>query len=334
MKHHSLLAKAPGNLCLIVLGMFFASLAAVIPLRDVSAAEEYPAREIRVVVPYNPGGAVDIGTRIFADKVEKALGVPMVIVNNAAGGGAVGTLSVSQAKPDGYTVLATTTGLLILKPLMTPELTYRHTDFAPVCRAYLIPAGIWVKGDAPWKNLKELVDHAKKNPGTLRAAGGPAGSFLSVLINMFKTEAGINIAIIPTGGGTAQSAAVMGGHAELCMDPIASDVNFLRAGRMRCLVASHKIPEFPSIKTFSEEGYPGVSLEEWLGFYAPKGLPKPLLTKLTKAFEKVSTDASLVEQMGKLFILPAYLDPDETGRALESCRETTLKGLKQAGLIK
>ena len=103
---------------------------------------------------------------------------------------------------------------------------------------------------------------------------------------------------------------------------------------MRCLVASHKIPEFPSIKTFREEGYPGVSLEEWLGFHAPKGLPNPILTKLTKAFEKASSDPGLLEQMGKLFILPAYLDPDQTVRALESCRETTLKGLKQAGLIK
>ena len=77
-----------------------------------------------------------------------------------------------------------------------------------------------------------------------------------------------------------------------------------------------------------------MSLEEWLGFYAPKGLPKSILTKLTKAFEKASNDPALLEQMGKLYILPAYLDPDQTARALESCRETTLKGLKQAGLIK
>jgi len=334
MNYPSIFTKTSRNPFVILLISFLVSFATTEYFKDVSGAEEFPSREIRLVVPYGPGGAVDIGSRLFADKVEKILGVPVVVVNNNAGGGAVGTLSVSQAKPDGYMLLATTTGLLVLKPMMTPELSYRYTDFTPICRTYDIPAALWVKNEAPWKNLKELVDYGKKNPGTLRASGGPAGSFLSVLINMFRTEAGIDIAIIPTTGGTAQSAALMGGHAELCMDPIASSISFLRAGRVRVLASTHKIKEFPAIRTFAEEGLPGINLQEWHGIYGPKGLPKAIVTKLTKAFEKASSDPSMLEQMGKLYMLPAYQDSDETYKTLESARESIYNSLKQSGLIK
>jgi tripartite-type tricarboxylate transporter receptor subunit TctC len=334
MRRACTLARAVRNPWVILSLSLLVGLVTTVPSSNHAWAQEFPSREIRLIVPYSPGGAVDMGTRLFADKVEKILGVPVVVVNNNAGGGAVGTLSVMQAKPDGYMLLATTTGLLVLKPMLVPDLAYRYTDFIPISRTYDIPAALWVKNDSPWKDVKELIDYGKKNPGKLRASGGPAGSFLSVLLSMFKTEAGIDLAVIPTTGGTTQSAALMGGHVELCMDPIASSVNFLRAGRVRALASTHRIKEFPEIQTFAEVGLPGVSLKEWHGIYGPKGLPKEVVTKLAKAFEKASTDPSLLEQMGKLHILPAYQDSEETSKTLKSVQESIYNSLKQAGLIK
>jgi tripartite-type tricarboxylate transporter receptor subunit TctC len=297
-------------------------------------AQEFPSREIRLMVPYGPGGGVDIVARIYAEKVEKVLGVPVVIVNNAAGGGAVTTLTVAQAKPDGYTLLAATTGPLIMKPLLTPEIRYRYSDFTAVCQTVVMPVALWVQADAPWKSLKDLVDHGKKNPGKLRASVGQAGGFMEVLLNLFETEAGIDITDIPTTGGAKTSAALLGGHAELCMDAISTNINFLRGGRLRALVCTHKVAEYPQIKTFEEEGYSGVSLKLWHGVLAPKGLPKPILAKLAAAYQKASLDPSLKEQLGKLHILPDYRDPDESAKTIQRENEIILKVLRQSGLVK
>ena len=197
-----------------------------------------------------------------------------------------------------------------------------------------MPVAIFAQNDAPWKSLKELIDDAKKNPGKIRASVATGGGFMEVLLNLFKAEAGVNITDIPTKGGISQSAALLGGHAELCVDTIVNNVSFLRAGRLRALVSTHKISEFPVVKTFEEEGYPGVSLKLWHGFYGPKGLPKPILTKLTQTLEKAINDPALAEQLGKQYMLPDYRGPEETSKLINIEREVTLKILKQSGMVK
>lgn len=298
------------------------------------AAEEFPSKEIKLVVAYPPGGGVDIVARFFADKVEKILGVPVMVVNTAAGGGTVGALSVVQAKPDGYTLLAGPTGLLITRKILTPELPYRHTDFTPVCGTIVMPMAIFVRNELPWKSLKELVDYAKKNPGKLRVSIAAPGSFLDVMANLFKSEAGIDMTVVPTIGGATVTATLLGGHVELSMETVTPGINYVKAGRLRALVSTHKLPDFPMLKTFEEEGYPGVSLKMWHGIFAPKGLPNPILTKLTKAFKKACDDPSLQEQLGKEYILPDYRDPEEASKRIENEYEITFKILKQAGIVK
>ncbi|MEI9479107.1 MAG: tripartite tricarboxylate transporter substrate binding protein [Deltaproteobacteria bacterium] len=302
--------------------------------RDVSWAQEFPSREIRLIIPYGAGGAIDNATRIFANRSEKILGVPVVVINNAAGGGAAGALSVSQAKPDGYTLLAGTSGVLILKPILTPDVRFRHTDFSPICRTIGIPTALWVTNEAPWKTLKDLVDYAKGNPGKLRVTVGQAGTLIDVLANLFKAEAGIDITNIPTTAGAAQTAALLGGHSELSIGSVSQGISFLKAGRLRALASTHKVPGFPMIKTFEEEGYPGVTMKEWVGIFSPKGISNPVLTKLTKAFEMACNDPSMREQLEKLYTLPEYLGPEETSKSLDRGHELALKILKQSGMVK
>jgi tripartite-type tricarboxylate transporter receptor subunit TctC len=241
---------------------------------------------------------------------------------------------VSQAKADGYTLLAGTSGVLILKPILTPDVRFRHTDFSPICRTIGIPTALWVTNEAPWKTLKELVDYAKVNPGKLRVTVGQAGTLIDVLVNLFKTEAGIDMTNIPTTAGTAQTAALLGGHSELCMASIAQSISFIKAGRLRVLACTHKIPGFPMIKTFEEEGYPGVTLKEWVGIFSPKGLPGPVQARLSKAFETACKDPSLQEQLMKIYTLPEYQGPEDTARTLQSGYELAAKVLKQSGMPK
>lgn len=297
-------------------------------------AEEYPSREIKFVVPMAPGGGVDIPARLFADKVAKILGVPVTVVNNTAGGGVAGALSVLQAKPDGYTLLYTPTGTIITKELLTPDLPYKHTDFTAVCQVVGMPVAIFVNADAPWKNLQELVAYGKKNPGKLRFSVATAGGFIQMLTQLFVSAAGMEVTDIPTKGGVSQIAALMGGHAEVCTDAFATDVSFLRAGKLRALVSTHKISDFPGLKTFEEEGYPQVNLKLWHGIFGAKALPAAVVTKLAGAMEKAMGDLGLKEQLAKLYIIPEYRGPAAAAKLVAGEWETTGQILRKSGMIK
>lgn len=318
----------------ILLNLFVVGAVMYRSIADIAWAEEFPSREIKVIVSQAPGGAADIIARIFADKVGKILGVPVLVVNNTAGGGVAGALSVIQAKPDGYTIYYTSPGTIVTKELLTPNLPYRHTDFTSICLLIVAPMAIFVRQDAPWKSLNELVDYGKKNPGQLRVSVAAGGGVIQTLTDLFMSTAGIEMTTIPTKGGASQSAALMGGHAELSTDAVASAVNFLRAGRIRALVSTHKVPGFPMIKTFADEGYSEVTLRMSHGIFGSKALPKLIVAKLTEAFQKASSDPSLREQLGQLLIIPDYRNPEETARLLVSEREVTTSMLKKSGLIK
>jgi tripartite-type tricarboxylate transporter receptor subunit TctC len=333
MNNRSFRVRVSGKVLFVVSILSVMGLLLSGSIQDVSWAQDFPSREIKLIIPYAAGGAIDNATRIFANRSEKILGVPLAVINNAAGGGAAGALAVSQAKPDGYTLLAGTSGVLILKPILTPDVRFRHTDFTPICRTIGIPTALWVMNDAPWKNLKEMVDYAKANPGKLRVTVGQAGTLIDVLVNLFKAEAGIDLTNIPTTAGAAQTAALLGGHSELAVGSVSQGVSFLKAGRLRALASTHKIPGFPMVKTFEEEGYPGVTMKEWVGMFAPKGIPSLVVTKLTKAFETACNDPSVREQLEKLYTLPEYQGPEETSKSLNSGYDVALKILKQSGMV-
>ena len=169
----SFFPKTPRKTVCIVATLFFVLvLDKEIPGRVSWGAEEFPSREVKLVVPYAAGGAIDSAIRILANKTEKILGGPIVIINNTAGGGAAGALTVAQAKPDGHTLLVGTSGVLILKPLMTPEVRFRPTDFSPICRAVVTPLALLVTNEAPWKTVKELVELRKREPREIEGHRG------------------------------------------------------------------------------------------------------------------------------------------------------------------
>lgn len=258
----------------------------------------YPNRQIEVIIPYDPGGSIDMMARIYIGAVKDVLKVPMVAVNKPGAGGTIGTTYVANAKQDGYTIGASSIGPLIIVPNVETKLPYKWSEMTMVCKTMNFPVGIFVRADAPWKNLKELIDYAKENPGKLRAAiGGPVGLNAFVL-EAFKIQAGgLNIISIPGKGGAAMATALIGGHVELASDPVASEINLLRAGRVRVLAISDKFPGFPQLPTFEEAGLPGVNLSAWAAIIAPQGLPRSIRDRLSAAFEQAAKDKKVIDRL-------------------------------------
>ena len=280
--------------------MFVLTVLLAFPLSALQA-QEFPTKPIELVIPFGPGGSHDLTARAVASVAHQYLGQPLLVVLKPGGGGAVGSQQVIRAKPDGYTLLfggsgPNTTFALVQKAPVGPE------HFTPVARINYSAPFLAVKADAPWKTLRDLVDHAKKNPGRLNFANtGPWGA-ADLPMRMLAKAAGIEYNNIPHDGGGPSLLAVLGGHADATFGFTAQLTPQIAAGKMRVLgvmdVKRH--PDFPNVPTMKEEGY-DVVFTMWRSVLAPKGTPQPILDKLEGAFQRLSEDRSfkaLIKSLG------------------------------------
>ncbi len=300
-------------------------------------AEEkgYPSRQVEFVIPYDPGGSIDMESRIYVEAIKNILKVPVVPTNKPGAGGSIGTTYITNAKPDGYTIGAASFGSLVISPIVEPKLPYKRSELTVVCKTVNFPIGLFVRADAPWKTLKELVAYAKANPDKIRAAvGGPTGA-PALMLESFKIQAGgLQIINIPSKGGASMATALLGGHVEICSDPVASEVSLLKAGRVRALAVSDKVPGLPQLPTFEEAGVPGIAVSSWAGVVAPKGLPKPVLDKLAAAFESAAKSPALIEQLHREAMNADFMGPDAFVKRLEKEDALIREIARKVGLIK
>jgi tripartite-type tricarboxylate transporter receptor subunit TctC len=194
------------GLVLIALGLFFG----VPPIQ----AQPYPDHTIQVVIPGAPGDALDLAGRVAIEELEKILKVPVVVINKPGGGASVGTDFVAKAKKDGYTLLYSNSSGLVYNPAFSPEETPYQTlrDFDPLALHVTFPDGIWVRTDSPWKNLAEVVEYSKKNPGKFRCGTLGVGSINHFRIEIVKSVTGADITMIPFKGAMPALTALLGGH--------------------------------------------------------------------------------------------------------------------------
>jgi tripartite-type tricarboxylate transporter receptor subunit TctC len=274
-----------------------ALLAAALP----APAQEFPTKPIELIIPFGPGGSHDLTARAVASVAQPYLGQPLLVVLKPGGGGAVGSQHVIRAKPDGYTLLfggtgPNTTFALVQKAPVGPD------QFAPVARINYSAPIIGVKADAPWKSLREMVEHAKKNPGKVNFANsGPWGA-ADLPMRLIGKAAGFEYNNIPHDGGGPAMLAVLGGHADATFGFTAQFVPQIMARKMRALaitdVKRHR--DLPDVPTVKEEGY-DVVFTMWRAVLAPKGTPPAILDKLEGAFKKLSQDRSfqaLIKSLG------------------------------------
>jgi tripartite-type tricarboxylate transporter receptor subunit TctC len=274
---------------------------ALIVVPAAASAQEFPTKPIELVIPFGPGGSHDLTARAVASVAHQYLGQPLLVVLKPGGGGAVGSQHVIRSKPDGYTLLfggsgPNTTFALVQKAPVGPD------QFTPVARINYSAPLLAVRSDAPWKSLRELVDHAKKNPGKLNFANsGPWGA-ADLPMRMLAKAAGFEYNNIPHDGGGPSMLAVLGGHADATFGFTAQLVPQIAAGKMRVLAVTDvkRHPDLPNVPTVKEEGY-DVVFTMWRSVLAPKGTPQAILDKLETAFKKLSEDRSfkaLIKSLG------------------------------------
>ena len=301
------------------------------------AQDKYPSRPIEMVVPFAAGGSADVAARAYSDDLAKALKVPVNVVNRAGGTGIQGVTYVIKGKKDGYTILGTTDTPLIIMPAISKEVAYDPLkDVIPIGYFGFAPSVFAVRADSPFKTLKELIEHARQNPGKLKNGAGGLGteSYFNLEILCFKEK--IKITSIPFSSGGEAMPALLGGHVDMSSNTLATLGAQLRAGKLRGLaIASKKRhPDYPDVPTTSELGYPDVNFSVWMAVFAPTGVPQQVVDVLVPAVEKVLNNPDVVQRGTKLGIEVDYMGPEELRKHMESQIKIVEKVARDANIPK
>jgi len=248
-----------------------------------AAAQNYPSRLIRIVVPFTPGGPQDVNARLIGQKLTEAWGQPVVIENRAAAGGIVATEYVSKASPDGYTLLMGNPTPLTIAPSLYDKLGYEPLrQFAPVILVTQTASVFVVHPGVPAKNIKELVTLAKARPGQLIYGTSGIGSTGHLTIELFSTLTGIKMTHVPYKGASQAISDMIAGQIDLRMFPIPVTIPLVKDQRVRPLGVTSltRFVLLPEVPTIAEQGLPGFESTNWNGILAPAGTPREIVIKL------------------------------------------------------
>jgi len=321
----------------VVLAVVFALVfAAPVVLHDMAGGADFPSREIELIVSFPAGGPADTAARIIAPKLSAILKVPVVVVNKTGGGGAVGADYVAKAKPDGYTVYASTNSVLTISPHLVRNLPYKLSDFTPL-GAYGVDLGvITVRGGGPAKTLEEFVEYAKKNPGKLSYGSAGFGTVSFFTMEMFKLAYGLDLAHVPFQGTGPVKNAIMGGHVNVATSGFGSLAPLIKSGDLVALVTTspRRVAAFPSVPTMVEKGFPDASLNIWLGLYVPAKTPKPVVDVLVKALAEAARDPAIAAAIEKAGMQVDYRDPAETQKLLDTEGANVSRVIEKLGIGK
>ncbi len=291
---------------LLMLGLF-----ALAP--SVSFAAGYPDHNIQLIIPYVAGATGDITARMLVEELEKNLGGAKIIPNNKPGAGTVlGAETAIRAKKDGYTLFYGGASPFVYAPIANPDVVHYDPakDVEPLGFHYFFPTVVGVRADAPWKNFKEFVDYAKKNPGKIRITSIGVGSSTHFAIEMLQSITGIQLTHVPFEGGESVITAVLGGHVEATLDGYGKLKPHVEAGRMRILLIDPKKPDQPQIPTLKELGYKQGIPATWFAVWAPAGIPEEARKVLVPAVEKaVKATRPRIDALGSIC---EYKSPAET----------------------
>ena len=292
-------------------------------------AQSYPTRQVELMVAYPPGGSTDVGARIVASIAEKMLGQPIVVVNKGGAGGQVGWTDMARRKPDGYFlgyINLPATNTVVLDP--ERKATFDIDAFVPIINQVLDPGVIWVRADSPYKSLKDLVDAAKKSPGTIRTAttGILSDDHLAILM-MEEAAPGAKFRLVHLEGGAAQMKEILGGNVDVAFDNVGSIVPRVKSGEVRALAVldSERSKFLPDVATAKELGYPSVISSSTRGIAGPKGIPEPIVKQLAAVFSKAMEHPDHVQKMEAAGLAVKIMTGEEYARYY---RETHAKAKK------
>jgi tripartite-type tricarboxylate transporter receptor subunit TctC len=280
-----------------------------------AGAQTYPQRVVRIVNPFPPGGSVDTMARILAQKLTDSLGQQVIVENRAGAGGNTGAESVAKAEPDGYTLLFTAPGPLVVnQTLFTKGLPYDPAkDFAPIALFATAPIVLMVHPSVPTSNVQELIALAKKEPGKIHFASAGPGSTNHLSGELFKSMAKIEITHVPYRGAGPAMNDLVGGHVQMFFDLLPASLQQINGGKVRALAnAGAKRPvALPNLPTVGEQGLAGFDASSWFGLVAPARTPAPIIARLAEETEKILNTPEMIAKIHELGCEPGTVFRDK-----------------------
>jgi tripartite-type tricarboxylate transporter receptor subunit TctC len=310
----------------------FCALAA---LPGAALAQAWPAKPIRLMVPFPPGGSTDIVARIVAQRLSERLGQSIVIENRGGAGGTIGTALIAKSPADGYNLTVASTSTHVVAPSVYVKLDYDPVkDFAPVSLMAVSPYLLVVTPSVPAKTLQEFIALAKRQPGKLNYASAGVGSTTHLSMEMLKSVSGTFMLHIPYNGNGPAGTAVIGGQVDALFGSLPALLPHAKSGRARALAVGtpKRSPSLPDVPTVAESGYPGFDASLWLAIMAPAGTPQPILERLNREIIAVVGTAETREALDKAGAEPLTSTPAELAAMVRDGVPKYAKIVKTAGV--
>ena len=294
------------------------------------AQAAWPTKPVKLILPYAPGGATDFIGRPWADKLGQAFGHPFVVDNRGGASGAIGTEAVAKAAPDGYTFLLTPSAPLTVLPHMRKVGYDVRKDLTPVGRVGDLVCGFTVIPSLGINSIAELVAYAKKNPGKLAFGSAGPGTSTHMRIEAFKAAAGVDILHVPYRGSADALNDLLAGNVQM-MNEI-NVIPHVKSGKLRLLAVNYptRHPDFPTVPTLSEAGFPGIDVPVWYSVWAPTGTPKEIIAALNRKIAEITPTPDMVARMQNINVVVPIETPEQTLAFFEKDSAANLKLIQDA----
>jgi tripartite-type tricarboxylate transporter receptor subunit TctC len=282
---------------------------------------DYPARPVRLIVPFATGGSVDISSRILAGPLTEILGQQIVVDNRAGASGSIGANMVAKAAPDGYTLLAGSSGSVTANRAIYSRLPYDSLrDFAPISMINVTPMVVVTYPGLPVTSIRDLIELARSQPGKITVGSAGIGSSNHLALELFQSMAGVKLLHVPYKGTGAVYTDLIGGQVQAMFDQIASSIGHVQGGKLRALgvTSLHRSTVLPNIPTLDESGIKGYEAASFTGVLAPAGTPQPVLDRLHAAVVKAARMPAVTERFKELAADPKTTTPQEFAQFMRS----------------
>jgi tripartite-type tricarboxylate transporter receptor subunit TctC len=295
----------------------------------------YPTKPVRLVVAFPPGGSTDIIARLVGQKLGERVGQQVVIDNRGGAGGTIGTEIAARATADGYTLTMGTTSTHVIAPAAYPNVKYDPIkDFTPITLVASTPYLLVVHPSVQAKSLKEFVGLMKSQPGKLNYASAGTGSTTQIAMEMLKIASATDIVHVPYNGNGPAGTALMGGQVQALFGSMPAVLPHAKSGKMRAIAVgtAKRSSALPDVPTVAESGYPGFEVSLWLGFFAPKGTPEPVVKRLYGELTAIAKSPEMKEQFERNGADPLTTTPAELGKLMQAELAKYRKVIKAANI--
>jgi tripartite-type tricarboxylate transporter receptor subunit TctC len=296
-------------------------------------AQGYPNHPIKVIIPWPPGQATDLAARMVSEKLVPVLGQPLVMDNKPGAGGTIGAEAASKAPPDGYTLLAGSSGPISISPNVQKVPYDPLKDFAPISLLAINPYVLVVNPSVPAKNLPELIALLRANPGKFSFSSSGSGASSHLASVLFNSMANVSAVHVPYKGSSPSVTDLVSGQVAYTLETVPGVISFVKSGRLRALAVSSAkrstaMPELPTIA----DDLPGYEMSGWIGFMAPAGMPREISARLSSEVRKVLEIPEIKERFLALGLEPAGNTPEEYAEFLKRQNDRYASIVRQAGL--